>query len=198
MSTRIRPSCASAMATLMQNVAETSWQMLLKRVSSDSIVNALIVATCCVVLGVTLQRARSVRGVSTPLAAFKAGERAEPIAGVQYDGARLTVVLYVKSTCPYCTNSMPFYGRLRAAAEALAGTRMIAVSSDSADQLARYLTAYNLHVDQVIGDFAGRALGTPTVVVVDGRGVVRGSWVGQQRADGESAIVAALSPSTSP
>jgi hypothetical protein len=171
---------------------------MLKRVSSDTIVNALIVATCCVVLAVTLQRARTVGSGSTPLAAFEAGERAEPITGVRYDGARLTIVLYVKSTCPYCTNSMPFYARLRATAEALAGTRMIAVSSEPSDQLARYLNTYNLRVDQVIGGFTGRALGTPTVVVVDGGGVVRGSWVGQQRTDGESAIVAALSPSRSP
>jgi hypothetical protein len=170
---------------------------MLKRVSADAAVNVLIVATCCVVLVVTLQRARAANSSSPPFAAFKAGERAEPIAGVHYDGARQTIVLYVKSTCPYCTNSMPFYGRLRAVAETVAGTRMIAVSSESADQLARYLDAHNLHVDQLIGGFTGHALGTPTVVLVDRAGVIRGSWFGQQRTDGESAILAALSPSGS-
>ena len=158
--------------------------MLLKRLDANGWVNLLIAITCGVVLCVTLQHGWRNSAWQGAASAFRTGDRAEAIPDVRYDRSQKTVILYVKSTCPYCTASMPFYNRLSASATKT-GTRIIAVSSETTDTLKQYLDNHHLRVDQVVGGFSGKAMGTPTLLVVDRSGTVRGAWFGQQRAEGE-------------
>jgi hypothetical protein len=161
--------------------------MLLKRLDANGWVNLLIAVTCGVVLCVTLLRGWPNNAPPALASAFRTGDRAEVIPDVRYDRAQKTVVLYVKSTCPYCTASMPFYDRLITSATKT-GTRIIAVSSETTDTLQQYLDNHHLRVDQVVGGFTGKAIGTPTLLVVDRGGTVRGAWFGQQREQGEKEI----------
>lgn len=72
--------------------------------------STFILATCVLVATVVWQR----RNGPTPEAPepFKVGEQAEALPGVGYADAKISVIVYLRSTCQYCTRSMPFYRRL--------------------------------------------------------------------------------------
>ena len=169
--------------------------MLLKRLDANGWVNLVIVGTCAVMLFSTIQRIKSSDGPRSASGAFHIGDRAEAIPKDEYNRAQRTVVMYIKSTCRYCTASMPFYDRLSAAA-GNTRTRIIPVSSETTEKLRQYLDDHHVRVDQIVGGFSGKAVATPTLVVVDDRGTVRGAWVGQQRADGEKDITSMVSNGT--
>ena len=163
--------------------------------SYDAWVNVAILATCVVVtFAVIERRGESIPAPQLPPQPFIVGEQAEVIPGVKYDAGahvRTTVVLYLRSSCQFCTASMPFYQRLREAAAATAGTRLIAVGPEPTDDLASYLRQHLVEVDAVVS-YEGRPKPTPTVLLVDSTGVIRSIWMGQQRDDGERDILEAI------
>jgi peroxiredoxin len=120
--------------------------------------------------------------------AFKIGDRAEELPGVRYQESTGTIVLYLRSTCSFCTNSMPFYRTLSERAGVSKGVRLVAVSPEDRSRLSDYIQAHQLRVDEAV-TFSGARVPTPTLVLVDTTGVIRGAWVGQQEPSGENEIV---------
>jgi len=168
---------------------------LTKHVRLDSLVNAAILVTCGLLVLTILQHRAVytawVAGQKGPESPFKIGESAEVLPGIDYGTSNIQLVLYVKSTCPYCTNSMAFYRLIDAEMQRLKSVSFIAVSSEPVDILRTYLDQNSLRVDRLVS-MGHKALGTPTLVLVDNRGTIRGVWEGQQTAAGEGAIVEAL------
>jgi hypothetical protein len=122
---------------------------------------------------------------------FKVGEQAERLPGVGYGDARISVILYLRSTCPYCTQSMPFYRRLSEEATRLGSVRLIAVSPET-EQVARaYIEEHSLRVGKLI-KFDGRPVPTPTLVTVNRTGTIQGVWVGQKNEKGETEILESI------
>ncbi len=135
----------------------------------DRILNVVLVAA--VLYGVVILRPKA----PAPPVVYAAGETAPAIPGISYGEAKRTAVLFVRSTCHYCTDSMPFYQSLKAK-----GARLVAISAESKDLLDPYLASYGLPIESAtVGHAAWSKLsGTPTVIVVDRSGQVVGSWLG--------------------
>jgi len=100
-----------------------------------------------------------------------------------------TLILNTASSCTYCTASMEFYARLQEL-----GVRTIAVTPEPSDVNARYLASHGIKPLAVLSASANGLTfsGTPALLLVDGRGVVNGAWMGRQTADGEAEIIRAL------
>jgi len=161
------------------------------RAALDWGVNLVILATCAIVASAVVQnRARDAD--FDPRNVFRTGDAAEVLPGVKYDDAQATLVLYVRSTCHYCSASMPFYRSISERLGRAARIKLVAVSDEEPGILTDYLNANGLRVDVPV-QFQGRSRGTPTVVLVDNAGRVRNVWIGQQPKEGEQRVMAALS-----
>jgi len=85
---------------------------------------------------------------------------------------------------------MPFYSKLAAAGPGH-GVRLVAVSSEPTESAEKYFQAHQVKLDRIVSH-AGGPLGTPTIVLVNGMGVVMRVWVGKQPLQGEEDVWRAL------
>lgn len=101
------------------------------------------------------------------------------LPGIKWDHGT-TLVLALQKNCRYCEESFAFYRRLR---DQRSGDqpRMLAVVPDDKTEVARYLLAQGVVVDDVINTALSdiKVSVTPTLFFVDQSGSVRDVWVGK-------------------
>lgn len=164
----------------------------------DHIVNGAVLAVC-VILGIStslqlhqyLQRQRAIRTVNI----YQEGETLPALKDYRYVDADTTVLLAVRSTCQYCTASMPFYKTLTAAIEhASTNAKVVAVSTDTEDVLKRYFEANGVEAPLLrsVGADELRISGTPTILLADRSGVVRKVWIGLLNDEEQRDVVSAV------
>lgn len=154
----------------------------MKTLTFDRVLNVLLLVA--VVYGLTMLRSTA----PAPRPGYTAGEQAPAIAGVSYAGAKRTAVLFVRSSCHFCTESMAFYRSLAAQ------HRVVAISSEPLENLGTYLSENDLAVPRatVTQREWSKLSGTPTIVVVDGAGKVVQSWLGSLSQAQERDVMASL------
>lgn len=160
--------------------------MRVRWLSTDALVNIVILVTCVIVGSAVISQWRS-RQPTEASPPFAVGDHAESLPGVSYQDAELSVVLYLKSSCVYCAASMPFYRRLADVATKRGGS-VIAVSSEPTDLFSQYLSANGLTAAKAV-QFKGRVAATPTVVFVNKAGQVTRVVIGQQSPDAEAGVI---------
>ena len=148
-----------------------------------------------VLLGVVLVRqqllggAQPRAGASQPGAAANLGSKLA-LPGVDWAESKKTLVLALSSKCHFCSESAPFYQRL--AKEG--GVRLIAVVPQDAAEGRAYLDRLSVP----IGDVRQMPLGaigvegTPTLMLVDDKGVILNSWVGKLPASTEDEVLSKI------
>jgi len=157
----------------MEPATSMSWTAVMRR--AIQCVADLAVIALCVLVGV-----RALGSTRSPDASvYAAGERLEGLPADALQG-QSAIVLAVSSACSLCTESMPFYRRLLAARPAGSPVRVVAWTYDAVEQGEAYLHGHGVHPDRVVAIDRGRARlrGTPTVLLVDGRGSVEAVWEG--------------------
>jgi len=114
------------------------------------------------------------------------------LPGVDWSKNGRTLVLAISTQCHFCKESTPFYRRLEQ--EVGRGVKMVAVLPQPAAEAEQYLKNEGVRVDQVrqvsLGTIGVR--GTPTILLVDGKGVVTKLWTGKLQAQAEDEVLAAL------
>lgn len=102
-----------------------------------------------------------------------------------------TLVLVLQKGCGYCNDSAPFYQRL---AREAGGVRLVAALPNNVEEGRQYLSELAVPVEDVrqASPQALGAPGTPTLLLVDGSGVVTDSWVGRLPPDKENEVLARL------
>jgi len=117
------------------------------------------------------------------------------LASVNWGRADRTLVLALSTKCHFCDDSADFYRRLAPAAAA-AGVPMVAVFPQPIDEARAHWTSQSLPLEGV--DFAQapaaklQVPGTPTLILVDRKGVVLRAWSGKQPSPGEAEIIHAV------
>lgn len=110
--------------------------------------------------------------------------------GIDFAAAERTLVVVLQSDCPYCEQSKPFYGRL--ADEQRRGVQ-IAIAAPPGDT---GIADYSALLDTNVVVFPDRGElpvnSTPTLLLVNGEGVVEVSWIGLLDDRREEEVVAAL------
>lgn len=106
---------------------------------------------------------------------------------------RKTVVLALSVGCHYCSASAPFY---RALTEAAPESRVsvLALLPQEQNESNAYLRGLGLNIPAIgKADFGQlQVSGTPTLFVVDARGIVEKVWIGQLREDAQKNLLAFL------
>jgi hypothetical protein len=167
---------------------------IMRRPSLDSVANVAIIIASVVTVGVLVSRqltdSTSAPGVpGTEL--FQKGRAAPALEGVTYASKPLTLVMYVRSTCGFCTESMPFYRSLAERRVDRSALQLVAVSPEPASVSQSYLQTHSVSVDSIVSSNA-QAVPTPTLLLVDQFGKIRDVWIGKQDSAGERVIGQAL------
>jgi len=111
---------------------------------------------------------------------YKPGETLAALPGFTSSPGARSLLFVVKSTCPYCTSSMPFYQRVvQEVRTAKSPVQLVGVCVESAEACQEYFKRHNLTMDLTLGVPPGtlKIVGTPTLLLVDG-GKVTASWTG--------------------
>ena len=112
-------------------------------------------------------------------------------ANIKFPVEGQTLILAISSNCHFCTDSAAFYKKL---VQLRGATRVIVVTPQSIDDARKYLDRLGVAVDEVRQlplDRIGVER-TPTLLLVDGSGIVRQTWVGKLTPEREQAVLGAL------
>ena len=113
------------------------------------------------------------------------------LTGIDWAKNGQTLLLAVSATCHYCSESAPFYQHL---GRDHGKTQLVALFPQPISEGKKYLDSLNVTVDDIkqarLSSFGVK--GTPTLILVDGSGVVKNSWLGKLDADEETEVVNSL------
>ena len=140
-----------------------------------------VIAVCCLAAGLLIENRFFPPGESAAPRLPRLVGREVSLPGANWQSAPVSVLLEISSTCPYCNASMPFYRQLMAARQsASAKVPVIVASADAVGVMQKHLADQQVSVDKVLhSPPEAFDTGTPTVFVVDNKGIVRRAFVGQ-------------------
>src|SRR5258708_3151963 len=142
--------------------------------------NIAIVVVACVAVMVLV---RNYRASSAQPPTVKTGAQFA-LKNADWTGSPKNMVLAVSTTCHFCTESAPFYRTLVEQCRR-DHVKTIAVLPHPVKEAEAYLQGEGLTVDEnrqsPLSDV--EVSGTPTLVLVDSRGVVRSAWGGKLPSD---------------
>lgn len=142
----------------------------------------IVIAIAVVVAaGVLVKRTVFPRQGNPPaLPRISAGERLS-IPNVDWERNKKSLVFFLKKDCAYCSSSAPFYRQLIEDA-AKRNVKSLAILPNSVDEASKYLQYLELPIQNVqTGSLSSYKIpGTPTVLFVDGQGIVKSAWFGAQ------------------
>lgn len=115
------------------------------------------------------------------------------LPGIDWGKNGQTLILALSTHCHFCTESAPFFRRL--GDEARKNVNMVAVLPESVAESEQYLKNEGVHVDQVKQASPGSigVRGTPTMLLVNGRGAVTRVWVGKLGPRDQEQVLSVLS-----
>lgn len=116
------------------------------------------------------------------------------LADVNWRQSKQTLVLVLQEGCRFCSDSAEFYRRLVKATGPKGNGRLLAVLPSELEASHRYLQGLGVSISHVRRSSLGgvNVRGTPTLVLVNDKGVVTKSWVGQLSAEKEAEVIDAL------
>ena len=151
----------------------------------ETATNIAILLTCVLASTVLVRKLNLFRlGNNNAIYALKTGDVIPPPWGVRPRANETTVVAVVRSTCRFCTASIPFYREVMLTGRRASSSRpvrFVVVSDETSAVTAAYLSSHGLSGAQIISAPAAtlRVAGTPTLLVVDESGIIRDRRVGQ-------------------
>ena len=136
--------------------------------------------------------ASSPRVASIPQATSVGANLKSQIPGVDWKANGRTLVLAISTQCHFCTESAPFYRKVRQ--EVGKNVKIVAVLPQTIDQGKQYLETGGVAVDQIKqASLASVGVqGTPTMFLVNNSGVVTKVWVGKLDSQGENQVITEL------
>lgn len=113
------------------------------------------------------------------------------LPGIDWAANGQTLVLVLREDCRYCTESAPFYRQLAKEATVNSKVRLLAVLPQDVVEGKQYLNSLDLPIAEVRQaklDALG-VQGTPTLILVNGDGLVLESWAGRLPPEQEKAVM---------
>lgn len=116
-----------------------------------------------------------------------------PLQNIDWKENKKTLILYVSTTCRYCTESNPFYQRL-VKENSSKNLKIVAVLTQPVEEAKEYLKKQNVVVEDVrSASFAPIGVTATPTLLVDENGVVSDYWRGRLQADKEAEVLSELS-----
>jgi hypothetical protein len=130
------------------------------------------------------------------------GERAHlegitlpPLPGYRWGDHQKTLVLAIRKGCHYCNSSLPFYKQLSGLEKNNSlHAHLLAVMPDDVATGTADLRSGGVSVDALFNQPLNsiQVSGTPTLFLVDAKGSIERSWVGELTPQGEKDVIATL------
>jgi hypothetical protein len=162
----------------------------------ECVTNVAIIVSCLAVCTFLAKQTFSRPEIGQPIPDHKAGDLLAQTVDVDFATQQKTLLIAVKSSCPFCTASMPFYQHLIDVRNKAQAPVQIVVLAPESDRLSQaYIDEYGLKPDRLVPYKAGKGMrisGTPTLIEVDRGGKVGKVWKGQLSPDLEKEVVRIL------
>jgi hypothetical protein len=117
------------------------------------------------------------------------------LADVDWSRADRTLVMALSTQCHFCSESAGFYQRLLPAAT-VSKVPVVAVFPQPTNEAREYWTSRGLPLSGVALKQAPmeriQVSGTPTLIVVDRKGLILRAWAGKLPAQGEAEVIKAI------
>jgi hypothetical protein len=161
----------------------------------ESIANAAIIIVCCM-LGWTLVTHKSIHFGAQPVGFAEThleGQTLPPPSGYNWGSRPETLVLVIRKGCKYCEASLPFYTRLGELEKGNSlRAHVLAVMPDDKESGTRALQSAGSAFDSIFNQplDSMKVSATPTLLLLDSRGRVMKSWVGQLGPGQEEDVIA--------
>jgi hypothetical protein len=156
----------------------------------ETATHVFLIGVCCLAGGLLIEQ-RFFSAPDGPGPAPNLVGREVKLPGADWQSAPVSVVLQISSTCHFCNESMPFYRQLIAARQA-AGAKVpvIVASADAVAVMRQHLAEQQVSVDKVLHSrMEGFGNLTPTVYIVDSKGMVKRVFVGELDPSGEKELL---------
>jgi len=110
---------------------------------------------------------------------------------VDWAKSNRTLLLVLQSGCHFCSESASFYQRLVRETAQASGVHLVAVLPQDVAEGTKYLNSLGVSIQDVRQAQLDslRVEGTPTLILVDDKGVVTKSWVGKLSGDSEAEVL---------
>lgn len=152
---------------------------------------AIIVACVAIAMSAASRLYPAAPVPAVPRAGYEPGDSIGDIPGVEWGASERTLLVVVRSTCRFCTESMDFYRRLTSGSRV---SKLVGVGTEPPETLRDYFSSHDVPIDVVsVPEGIMRVTGTPTLILVDRRGTVERVWLGRIDPRQEQQVIAALS-----
>lgn len=159
----------------------------------ELLANVAVIVTSIVICATVLINRSQARDNASTSVPYKAGDKIENISGVDRNESNPTLLLVVRSSCHFCTESLPFYRRLLSQVSSRQ-LQTVGLVLEPESVGADYLQRNNVNVTKVVGLGEGmlpRVTVTPTLILINRNGTVVKSWIGKLRPDKEEEVIEA-------
>jgi hypothetical protein len=127
-----------------------------------------------------------------PPAGYLRSDKMDPIAGVNFAEADRTLIVFFRSPCQFCIQSVPYYQRLTALKkDRKSRLQIVAVANDTDADAKNFPDEQGWQPDRVVLVPAGsiKARGVPVLLLVSSSGRVVESWLGGTTAESYDDLV---------
>jgi len=113
------------------------------------------------------------------------------LTGIDWAHNEQTLLLVLDEKCRFCTESAPFYQRLTQALTTNSRVRLVAVLPQDVAASRQYLHSLKVPIEEVRQSSldAMRVEGTPTLILVNGKGEAMEAWAGRLSTEGETEVL---------
>ena len=118
------------------------------------------------------------------------GVRLDAPAGMDLSAAERTLVAVLRSDCPFCDQSKPFYEQL--ARRDRTGIQIVVAAPRGDTGIENYRSVLEPDSIVFVGPGALPVRGTPTLLLVDSEGAVEAAWTGLLGPEREAEVLAAV------
>ena len=156
----------------------------------ETATHIFLIGLCCLAGGLLIEQRffSAPEPEAGPISARDVVGQEVRLPGADWRGVPFSVLLQISSTCRFCNESMPFYRQLVAARQAK--VPVIVVSRDAVAVMRKHLADEQVNVDKVLYSRPEAfPTGTPTVCIVDSKGLVRRAFIGKLDSSGEKELL---------
>jgi thioredoxin-related protein len=114
-----------------------------------------------------------------------------PLQNVDWARNGQTLLVVLQKDCRFCSESAPFYKTLVHEAALRGNIRLVAVLPQAIEDSKKYLNTLGVPIEDVRQEQLA-VEGTPTLIMVDGKGVASEIWLGKLKPDKEAEVLSRL------
>jgi hypothetical protein len=157
----------------------------------ETATHVFVIGLCCLAGGLLIEQRFFSAPETETLPARPLVGREVNLPGADWQAAPLSVLLQISSTCRFCNESMPFYKQLMAVRQAQsAKVPVIVASADAVAVMRKHLEDRQVIVDKVLHSrLESFGTGTPTIYIVDSKGMVQRVFMGKLDSSGEKELL---------